>query len=132
MKATLLFVPREHTPPKFYETSLWCISNRFPQIDWNQPAQKIHDFIRGMDKVPGAWTEIDGQVCIIFGSFGYQQRALYNHALSIVVGVGSIGGVGICAHPPPGTGLYIETLYLVYMHTCPWYMHIKIFSDSDL
>lgn len=32
------------------------------QIDWNQPGQNIHNFIRGMDKVPGAWTQIDGQV----------------------------------------------------------------------
>ena len=32
------------------------------KVDFNQPAKKIHDFIRGMDKVPGAWTTIDGQV----------------------------------------------------------------------
>ena len=32
------------------------------KVDFSQPAKKIHDFIRGMDKVPGAWTTIDGQV----------------------------------------------------------------------
>lgn len=32
------------------------------RIDWAQPAQRIHDFIRGMSPYPGAWTEIvDGK-----------------------------------------------------------------------
>ena len=34
-----------------------------PQIDWDQPAEAIHNWIRGNDKVPGAWTEACGQVC---------------------------------------------------------------------
>lgn len=33
------------------------------QIDWDQPAEAIHNWIRGNDKVPGAWTEACGQVC---------------------------------------------------------------------
>ena len=53
------------------------------------------------------------------------QRALYSHALSIVVGV--IGIIIIIFAPPPGTGLDIKTSYLV--HTCtytpPPYMHIR-------
>lgn len=32
------------------------------QMNWNMPAKDIHNFIRGNDKVPGAWTMIDGQV----------------------------------------------------------------------
>ena len=28
------------------------------QIDWNQPAKRIYDFIRGLSPYPGAWTEI--------------------------------------------------------------------------
>ena len=48
---------------------------------------------------------------------------LYNHAMSVVVGI----GIGVILHqhqcwhlctPPPGTGLYIETSYLVYLCTC--------------
>ena len=64
------------------------------------------------------------------------QRALYNHALSIVVGIGiiviGIVIVGVvCAHPT-ATGLDIETLYLVYICTyIPTYAH-QICSDSDL
>ena len=33
-----------------------------PQINWDQPALKIHNFVRGNDKIPGAWTTIDGKV----------------------------------------------------------------------
>lgn len=35
----------------------------FPQVNLAQPAEAIHNWIRGHDKVPGAWTVIDGQVC---------------------------------------------------------------------
>jgi len=38
-----------HAPKIFKET---C------QIDWNQPAKRIYDFIRGLSPYPGAWTEI--------------------------------------------------------------------------
>ena len=34
------------------------------QLNWDQPGESIHNFIRGNDKVPGAWTMIDGQVRI--------------------------------------------------------------------
>ena len=32
------------------------------QINWDQPALSLHNFVRGNDKLPGAWTTIDGQV----------------------------------------------------------------------
>ena len=32
------------------------------QLDWSVTGQDIHNFIRGNDKVPGAWTNLDGQV----------------------------------------------------------------------
>ena len=35
-----------------------CVS----QVNLAQPAEAIHNWIRGHDKVPGAWTVIDGQV----------------------------------------------------------------------
>lgn len=34
----------------------------YGQIDWNQTAEALHNWIRGNDKVPGAWAEVDGQV----------------------------------------------------------------------
>lgn len=33
------------------------------QVNLAQSAEAIHDWIRGHDKVPGAWTAINGQVC---------------------------------------------------------------------
>uniref|UniRef100_A0A3P9PT54 10-formyltetrahydrofolate dehydrogenase n=1 Tax=Poecilia reticulata TaxID=8081 RepID=A0A3P9PT54_POERE len=37
-------------------------------VDWAQPAEAIHNWIRGHDKVPGAWTVIDGQPVTLYGS----------------------------------------------------------------
>uniref|UniRef100_A0A8C7P9L7 10-formyltetrahydrofolate dehydrogenase n=1 Tax=Oncorhynchus mykiss TaxID=8022 RepID=A0A8C7P9L7_ONCMY len=34
------------------------------KIDWNQSAQVLHNWIRGNDKVPGAWAEVDGQLLV--------------------------------------------------------------------
>ncbi|KAG7275905.1 hypothetical protein CRUP_009594 [Coryphaenoides rupestris] len=38
------------------------------KIDWNQPAEAIHNWIRGNDKVPGAWALVDGQMVTFYGS----------------------------------------------------------------
>ncbi len=34
----------------------------FLQVNMAQPAEVIHNWIRGHDKVPGAWVVIDGKV----------------------------------------------------------------------
>lgn len=31
------------------------------EIDFNQPAQQVHDFIRGLSPYPAAWTTLDGK-----------------------------------------------------------------------
>ena len=36
------------------------------QINWNQPAQKIHDFVRGLSPYPTAWTIFDDKTFKIF------------------------------------------------------------------
>ena len=38
------------------------------KLDFGQPAKKIHDFIRGLDSVPGAWAILDGKETKLFGS----------------------------------------------------------------
>ncbi|XP_066554472.1 cytosolic 10-formyltetrahydrofolate dehydrogenase [Amia ocellicauda] len=38
------------------------------KISWDQPAEAIHNWIRGNDKVPGAWAEVDGQRVTFYGS----------------------------------------------------------------
>lgn len=39
-----------HGAPKIFKET--C------RIDWSQPAQRVHDFIRGLSPYPGAWTTI--------------------------------------------------------------------------
>ena len=36
------------------------------RIDWNQPAKKIYDFIRGLSPYPAAWTTLGGKSVKIF------------------------------------------------------------------
>lgn len=31
------------------------------KINWDQPAENLHNFIRGLDSSPGAWMMMDGQ-----------------------------------------------------------------------
>lgn len=38
------------------------------KIDWTKPAKEIHDFIRGLDSTPGAWTMMDDKEVRLFGS----------------------------------------------------------------
>ncbi|XP_072770100.1 mitochondrial 10-formyltetrahydrofolate dehydrogenase-like isoform X2 [Nerophis lumbriciformis] len=38
------------------------------KMDLAQPAEAIHNWIRGHDKIPGAWTVIDGQSVTLYGS----------------------------------------------------------------
>ncbi|XP_049954308.1 cytosolic 10-formyltetrahydrofolate dehydrogenase [Schistocerca serialis cubense] len=49
-----------------YEPSL--SKKELQQVKWDQPVQNIHNFIRGMDSSPGAWTVIDGREVKLFGS----------------------------------------------------------------
>ena len=37
------------------------------RLDLNQPAINIHNFIRGLDSVPGAWIVLDGKKTKVFG-----------------------------------------------------------------
>lgn len=38
------------------------------QIDWSQDAQAVHNFIRGSDRAPGAWSTINGSRVTLLGS----------------------------------------------------------------
>lgn len=51
--------PLKSAPKLFKET---C------QINWNQPAKKVYDFVRGLSPYPGAWTNIkmaDGKTTVL-------------------------------------------------------------------
>ncbi|XP_055353393.1 mitochondrial 10-formyltetrahydrofolate dehydrogenase-like [Paramacrobiotus metropolitanus] len=38
------------------------------EVNFDKTAWEIHNLIRGTDKVPGAWTKIDGKVITLYGS----------------------------------------------------------------
>ena len=36
------------------------------EINWGGSAEEVHNFIRGHDKVPGAWTSVNGEVGMLY------------------------------------------------------------------
>jgi len=44
------------------------------KIDWNQSALDLHNFIRGNDKVPGAWCTINNEQVTLYGSSLYRNK----------------------------------------------------------
>uniref|UniRef100_A0A4W3HQW4 10-formyltetrahydrofolate dehydrogenase n=1 Tax=Callorhinchus milii TaxID=7868 RepID=A0A4W3HQW4_CALMI len=53
------------------------------KISWDQTAETLHNWIRGHDKVPGAWTLIDGQAVTMYGSALYKGAVPSGQALQI-------------------------------------------------
>ena len=60
---------------------------------------------------------------VLFAHLVYQPKSLYNHTLSLVVGVGII--VVICAHLLRHRVRCRNFILGIHMHICPPYMHIK-------
>ena len=80
-----------HSAPKIFKDT--C------RIDFNQPAKKVYDFIRGLSPYPGAWTEIqkegsNAQVLIVFktSKTGKAVLASSENAASSVVGTLRVEG----------------------------------------
>lgn len=80
-----------HSAPKIFKDT--C------RIDFNQPAKKVYDFIRGLSPYPGAWTEIQKeggkvQVLKVFktSKTGKTVAASSENAASSVVGTLRVEG----------------------------------------
>mgnify|MGYP004519323195 FL=1 len=80
-----------HSAPKIFKDT--C------RIDFNQPAKKVYDFIRGLSPYPGAWTEIQKeggkvQVLKVFktSKTGKAVAASSENAASSVVGTLRVEG----------------------------------------
>lgn len=80
-----------HSAPKIFKDT--C------RIDFNQPAKKVYDFIRGLSPYPGAWTEIQkegskAQVLKVFktSKTGKAVAASSENAASLVVGTLRVEG----------------------------------------
>lgn len=66
------------------------------RIDWARPAREIGWHVRGMDSVPGAWTELDGQPVKLF------RPTVLDPAPAPEAGGGTAPGTVLAADPEQG------------------------------
>ncbi len=83
----------------------WCRAAD-AEIDWAEPAEKIHCLIRGTDPQPGAWTTMGGEGLNLFGSLRAQGAgapgeilAVADSGITIAAGEGAITVIRV---RPPG------------------------------
>ncbi len=74
------------------------------QIDWSQDAHAVHNFIRGSDRAPGAWSTINGNRVTLLGS----TRA--NHSGDGAGQVASIDESGMTITCGDGGSIRVSTL----------------------
>lgn len=55
------------------------------QIDWSKTQRELHNFIRGNDKVPGAWAILNGEKVSFFGSKLWKPKKLPEDAVEVKV-----------------------------------------------
>uniref|UniRef100_A0A1I8A8N5 formyltetrahydrofolate dehydrogenase n=1 Tax=Steinernema glaseri TaxID=37863 RepID=A0A1I8A8N5_9BILA len=71
-KAPVIVQPEEGASYEPYITT----KPELAQIDWSKTQQQLHNFIRGNDKVPGAWSLFNGEKLSFFGSTLYKKAKL--------------------------------------------------------
>ncbi|MCY3922094.1 MAG: formyltransferase family protein [Chloroflexi bacterium] len=74
------------------------------RIDWSQAAQTVHNFIRGSDRAPGAWSVVGGERVTLLGS----TRA--DHSGGAAGEVASIDASGMTIVCGDGESLRVGTL----------------------
>lgn len=78
------------------------------KIDWTKPAKEVHDFIRGLDSTPGAWTILNNEEVRLFGSSLWSNGKLPEIQTEVDLeerkGIVHSGGLLIKA----GDGLYVN------------------------
>ncbi len=77
------------------------------RVDWDRPAKAVSDHIRGMDAVPGAWTEWNGQPLKLFEPTGVPGDGAPGTILAADAGAGLVvatreGAVRVGQVQPPG------------------------------
>ncbi|GLH15904.1 Probable methylmalonate-semialdehyde dehydrogenase [acylating], mitochondrial [Gryllus bimaculatus] len=81
-----------------YEPSLGKVD--LQQVDWSLPAEKIHNFIRGLDSSPGAWVVMNGKQTKVFGSTLWEKPTVDGQEVEIsgMSGKGIIHPEGLLLH----------------------------------
>ena len=83
----------------------WCRAAD-AEIDWAEPAEKIHCLIRGTDPQPGAWTTMGGDRLNLFGSLRAEGAGAPGEILAvadsrITIAAGE-GAITVTRVRPPG------------------------------
>ena len=83
------------------------IERETARIDWTRPAEDVARWMRGMDEVPGAWSELSGRGAVklfrprIEHATGTPGEVLSADAEGVLVAAG-VGAVRVCEVQPPG------------------------------
>ncbi|KAF8372811.1 alh-3 [Pristionchus pacificus] len=81
------------------------------EIDWKKNQKELHNWIRGNDKVPGAWSLINGEKISFFGSTLWKESKIPSDARAIEVA--EVSGGKVFAHDdglllPSSDGKYVN------------------------
>uniref|UniRef100_F1KT06 10-formyltetrahydrofolate dehydrogenase n=1 Tax=Ascaris suum TaxID=6253 RepID=F1KT06_ASCSU len=55
------------------------------ELNWSKNQREMHNFIRGNDKVPGAWLKLNGEKVTLFGSSIYKSSSMPADAIEVSV-----------------------------------------------
>lgn len=84
------------------------VSREVARVDWTRPAREVAWHVRGMDAVPGAWSEVDGvavklfRPTVVYDATGTPGSVLFaDDARGVVVAAGE-GAVAFGEAQPPG------------------------------
>lgn len=80
------------------------VSRDVARVDWSRPAREIAWHVRGMDAVPGAWSELDGVPVKLFRPTPMEGATGIDGA----TGVPEATGVDEAAGAQPGTVLFAD------------------------
>ncbi len=92
-----------HAAPKIFKET--C------QIDWNKPAVSIHNFVRGLSPMPGAWTTLvapDGKETVM----KVYRTALSSDSKDAVAGTITVNGKSLGIVAGDGNVLMVDELQL--------------------
>ncbi len=92
-----------HAAPKIFKET--C------QIDWNKPAVSIHNFVRGLSPMPGAWTTLvapDGKETVM----KVYRTALSSDSKDAVAGTITVNGKSLGIVASDGNVLMVDELQL--------------------
>ncbi|KAH7717735.1 10-formyltetrahydrofolate dehydrogenase ALDH1L2, partial [Aphelenchoides avenae] len=112
-KAPRIAQPEEGASYEPYIT----VKPELAEIDWKKSQREVHNFIRGNDSVPGAWTTINGEKVTLFGSSLWKRFEVPGNAREVNA-EGAPGGTvwthdkGLLFKTADGRYVSVETLKL--------------------